>query len=57
MEESCKSIDRAALRYEAAVNGLESVIYTTRDGLEYGQLKNYVTADEAKAIHVILDDA
>ncbi|KAH0575393.1 Hsp88-like protein [Spironucleus salmonicida] len=54
-EAHCKQIDRNSLRFDAAVNNLESQIYSTREAFDYGNLNEFVTEEELTQINAWLD--
>ncbi|CAL6095920.1 Hsp88-like_protein [Hexamita inflata] len=55
-ELKCQKIDQESLAYDAAINAIESIIYNTRDGIEYS-LKQHISEEEAAKINALLDEA
>lgn len=55
-DRQCADIDSSTLRFEVAVNGLESLVYNVRDKLNWGAEKEYVTAEEAAGLQPLLDE-
>lgn len=55
-EMRCQKVDAASLEFDAAVNELETIIYQTRDGIDYA-LREFLREDEVPRIRALLDEA
>ncbi|EET00843.1 Heat-shock protein, putative [Giardia duodenalis ATCC 50581] len=55
-EKCCKDIDRKALRYEHARNTFESLVYDTRNDMDWGKFAEFTTEEDKKKIIPHLDE-
>lgn len=55
-EKCCKDIDRKALRYEHARNTFESLVYDTRNDMDWGKFAEFTTEEDKRKIIPHLDE-
>lgn len=55
-EKCCKEIDHKALRYEHARNTFESLVYDTRNNMDWGKFAEFTTEEDKKRIVPHLDE-
>lgn len=55
-EKCCKDIDRKALRYEHARNTFESLVYDTRNDMDWGKFAEFTTEENKRKIIPHLDE-
>lgn len=55
-EKCCKEIDHKALRYENARNTFESLVYDTRNNMDWGKFAEFTTEEDKKRIIPHLDE-
>ncbi|TNJ30043.1 putative Heat-shock protein [Giardia muris] len=55
-EKQCQAIDDRRLRYEAALNSLEGLIYDIRNDMEWGKYKEHATAEDVALITPLLNE-
>lgn len=55
-EKCCKEVDRKALRYEHARNTFESLVYDTRNNMDWGKFAEFTTEEDKRKIIPHLDE-